>query len=166
MALGVQYFSSNSTGTRTLTEDIQWQDLNFQAGTSVEGGIKMAISRLFLGRSLYKDERSDFGAGIGLHIFSITASVKGNIILGDGTERFEESRVSATAPLPNIGVWYKFSPAQNWLIHSRADWISAEIDEYDGTFWNAIIGVNYQAFRNVGFDLSYTGPMLSITGNW
>lgn len=186
--LGAQYFSSNSTGERILAEDLHWQDLIFREGSSVEGGIKMAISRLFLGRSFYKDERSDFGAGIGLHIFSITASIKGNVILGDGTERFEDNRVAATAPLPNLGIWYKFSPAKNWLIHTRADWISANIDEYDGTFWNAIIGVNYQAFRNVGFDLSYqyftldlgvdkpswrgsadlsyTGPMLSITGNW
>ncbi len=186
--LGGQYFSSNSRGERTLTEDVQWQDITFREGSSVKSGIRMAISRVFLGRSFYKDERSDFGAGLGLHIFSITASIKGSIILDDGTEKFEDRRVSATAPLPNLGIWYKFSPAKNWLIHTRADWISANIDEYDGTFWNAIIGINYQAFRNVGFDLSYqyftldlgvdkpnwrgaadlsyTGPMLSVTGNW
>ncbi len=81
----------------------------------------MAISRLFLGRSLYKDERSDFGAGIGLHIFSITASIKGNVILGDGTERFEDNRVAATAPLPNLGIWYKFSKKLAYTYPRRLD---------------------------------------------
>jgi len=68
------------------------------------------------------------------------------------------------------------------------DWISANIGDYDGTLWNTNLGVNYQAFRHVGFDLSYqyfelsltvdssdwkggvdmiySGPVLSVTANW
>jgi len=68
------------------------------------------------------------------------------------------------------------------------DWISASIGDYNGTLWNASFAVNYQAFRHVGFDLSYTyfnlnlkvdksdwrgevditynGPVLAMTANW
>jgi hypothetical protein len=74
------------------------------------------------------------------------------------------------------------------LIHSRVDWISAEIGDYDGGLWNVSAGVNYQAFRHVGFDLSwqyfdlhvkvdksswrgktkmtYSGPVLAATFSW
>jgi len=68
------------------------------------------------------------------------------------------------------------------------DWISANIGDYDGTLWNTNVGVNYQLFRNFGLDLSYqyfnlnlnvnksdwngsadmtySGPVISLTGNW
>ena len=73
-------------------------------------------------------------------------------------------------------------------MHARVDWISANIGDYDGTLWNTSLGVNFQAFSHVGFDLSYqyfnlnltvdkedwkggvdmtyNGPVLSVTFNW
>ena len=81
-----------------------------------------------------------------------------------------------------------FSPAKKWLIHARLDWIGASIGDYSGDLWNANIGVNFQAWRHVGIDLSYqyfslnvnvdksdwfgsldvtyNGPKVSITANW
>jgi hypothetical protein len=98
------------------------------------------------------------------------------------------TKVGDNQPLPNIGAWYNFSPARNWLLHGRVDWISANIGDYDGTLWNTSVGVSYQAWRHIGFDLSwqyfnlnlkvdksdwrgkadmtYSGPVLAITGNW
>ncbi len=96
--------------------------------------------------------------------------------------------MDASQILPNIGTWYNFSPARRWLVHARVDWIGASIGDYDGHMWNINAGVNYQAFSHIGFDLSwqyfnlnvnvdsddwtggadmtYSGPVLSITGNW
>lgn len=64
-------------------------------------------------------------------------------------------RVGDNQPLPNIGGWYNYSPAKNWLLHARVDWISANIGDYDGGLWNTNIGVGYQAWEHVGFDLSW-----------
>ena len=91
-------------------------------------------------------------------------------------------------PLPNIGGWYNYSPAKKWLIHARVDWISANIGDYDGSLWNASLGVAYQPWRHVGFDLywqyfgvdlkvdkdswkgganmDYSGPVLGMTFTW
>jgi len=63
-----------------------------------------------------------------------------------------------------------------------------EVGDYDGTLWNTNLGVNFQAWRHVGFDLSYqyfnldlkvdksdwrggakmtySGPVISVTVNW
>ena len=68
------------------------------------------------------------------------------------------------------------------------DWISADLGKIDGTLWNTNAGVNFQAWRHVGFDLSYqyfhldltvdksdwrggadmtySGPVISVTANW
>ena len=183
-----QYFSNDATGETVLTEDIEWDGITFREGTFVGAGVKLAVARVFIGRSFIMNDRNDFGAGIGLHNLDMNVFIEGEIKIDDETTGFQRGEVSASQPLPNVGAWYNFSPARNWLLHARVDWISANIGDYDGTLWNTSVGVNYQAWRHIGFDLSwqyfnlnlkvdksdwngeadmtYSGPVLAITGNW
>ena len=187
-SLFVQYFSNDATGDGVLTEDVEWDGLTWKEGSFVEAGVKLSVARLFVGRSLFKNERSDFGIGAGLHTLKIKAFIEGEIIKDDETSEFQEGDVEVSQPLPNIGTWYNFSPAKKWLLHGRVDWIGASIGDYDGHMWNFNAGVNYQAFRHIGFDLSwqyfnlnlsvdsddwtggadisYSGPILAVTGSW
>ncbi|MBT8069901.1 MAG: hypothetical protein KJO80_05675 [Gammaproteobacteria bacterium] len=187
-SLAGQYFSNNAKGNATLTEDIEWQDEVFEQGTYVEAGIKLAVARVFVGRSFIKNEQHDFGLGLGLHNLDLSAYIEGELRANGESSGVQRLEVSESAPLPNIGAWYNFSPARNWLLHGRIDWISASVGDYSGGLWNAAVGVNYQAWRNVGFDLSwqyfnldvevdktdwnggaemtYSGPVLGVTFNW
>lgn len=183
-----QYFSNDAKGKATLTKDVEWQDEIFKEGTFVEGGVEIEIARLFLGRSLIKNERNDFGIGAGLHNLDLAAYIGGEVIVEEVQTEYRRAKASNSQPLPNIGTWYNFSPARRWLLHGRIDWISADIGNYDGSMWNVNFGANYQAFDHVGFDLSYqyfnlnlnvdksdwrggvdltySGPMLAMTVNW
>ena len=187
-SLSGQYFGSKSSGDATLDEDVEFQGLTFREGTFVEGSVSVSVARVFVGRSLVKNQQHDFGVGAGVHNLSLKAHLGGEVKIDDVTTGFQEANAKASQPLPNICAWYNFSPARKWIIHGRVDWISANIDAYDGTLWNTSVGVGYQAFRHVGFDLSYQyfnlnlkvdkddwiggvdmtyqGPVLGITGNW
>jgi hypothetical protein len=183
-----QYFDVNATGGSVVTEDVEFQDVIFREGTPVDAGVGMAISRLFIGRSFVKNQQHDFGIGIGLHNLDVSVFIEGAVLADDDTTEFLRGDARNSQPLPNIGIWYLVSPARKWLIHTRIDWISASIDDYSGTLWNTVVGVNYQAFRHIGFDLSfqyfnlkadvdstdwsggadlrYSGPVLAVTANW
>jgi hypothetical protein len=183
-----QYFSNNATGNAQLDNDYEWQDVIFRKGTFVEAGTKLAVSRLFFGRSFFKNAQNDFGLGIGIHNLDLSAYVEGEVLVNDASTGVRRVSVSANQPLPNVGGWYNFSPARNWLLHARLDWIGANIGDYDGDLWNASAGVGYQAWRHVGFDLSwqyfnldlsvdsnkwvgsmaltYSGPVLAVTFAW
>jgi hypothetical protein len=183
-----QYFSNNATGNAVLDSDYEWQDVIFREGTFVEAGTKLAVSRLFFGRSFFKNAQNDFGLGIGVHNLDLSAYVKGEVLVNDVSTGVRRVSVSANQPLPNVGGWYNFSPARNWLLHARLDWIGANVGDYDGDLWNASAGIGYQAWRHVGFDLSwqyfnldlsvdsnkwvgsmdltYSGPVLAVTFGW
>jgi len=183
-----QYFSNKATGDAILEEDVDWEGLTFRKGTNAGAGTKLAVTRLFLGRSLVLNEQHDFGFGFGLHNLDLSAYIEGEIIIDDQTTEFRRAQVSGDQPLPNLGTWYYFSPAKNWLLHARVDWISASIGDYDGGLWNANLGVGYQLWRHVGLDLSwqyfdlnldvdktgwtgstemtYSGPVISATFAW
>jgi len=183
-----QYFSNKATGRAELDKDIEWNDLTFQKGTYAEAGVKLAVTRVFIGRSFFKNEQNDFGVGVGIHNLDLSAYIEGEVKLNDQTTGVRREEVGASQILPNIGGWYNYSPAKHWLLHGRVDWISANIGKYDGGLWNASAGVGYQAWRHVGFDLSwqyfdlhvdvdkgdwtgstkmtYSGPVVSVNFGW
>ena len=187
-SIAAQYFSNNATGSAVLEEDVEWEDLTFGAGTNVGAGVKLAVTRLFVGRSFILNEQHDLGLGVGLHNLDISAYIEGEAIINDETTGFRRAQVGENQPLPNIGGWYNFSPAKHWMLHARVDWISANIGKYDGGLWNANLGVGYQVWRHVGLDLSwqyfnlnldvdgddwkgstdmtYSGPVISVNFAW
>jgi hypothetical protein len=183
-----QYFSNDATGDATLEEDVEFDGINFREGSFVEAGVKFEVARVFVGRSFVKNEQHDFGVGAGIHNLDLSAFIGGEILVEDETTGYERADVGGSQILPNIGAWYSFSPARMWAIHGRVDWISANIGDYDGTMWNTNLGVNFQPWRHVGFDLSYqyfnidlkvdksdwiggvdltySGPMLGVVVSW
>ena len=183
-----QAFQADSTGEAFLKEDVEFQDIIFGEGSSVKAGVDIEVRRVFIGRSFVKNQQHDFGIGAGLHILDLAVFIEGDVKIDEVSSGFQRGEASASQPLPNVGVWYNFSPARKWLIHGRVDWISASVGDYDGTLWNTAVGVNYQAFRHVGFDLTYqffkldvgvdktdwrgrvdlrySGPILAATFNW
>ena len=187
-ALAAQYFSNNAKGDAILSEDIEWDGLTFGEGTFAEAGVKVAVTRVFVGRNFFQDERSEFGIGIGLHNLDMNVYIEGEVIVDGEATGVQRAEVGDNQPLPNIGGWYNYSPAKKWLIHARVDWMSANIGDYDGTLWNASVGVGYQPWRHVGFDLywqyfavnlkvdkddwkggadlSYSGPVVGMTFTW
>ena len=187
-SVAAQYFSNNAKGSAVLEEDIEWDGDFFRKGSFVSSGVKLSVARLFFGRSIIKNDRNDFGVGAGLHNLKMDIFIEGEVLFNDDTTGVRRDEVSASQILPNVGAWYNFSPARKWLLHGRVDWIGASIGDYDGHMWNLNAGVNYQAFNHIGFDLSwqyfnlnvnvdsddwtggadmvYSGPVLSITGNW
>jgi len=187
-SLSAQYFSNDATGDATLKEDVDWQDVTFQEGTFVEAGLKIEVARLFLGRSFVKNAQHDFGVGLGVHNLDISAFIGGEIIANGETTGHVRVDAGGSQILPNLGTWYRYSPAKKWMLHGRIDWISANIGDYDGTLWNVNAGVGFQPWQHVGFDLSYqyfnlnlkvdssdwvggaditySGPVVSMTATW
>ena len=183
-----QYFKNKASGDAVLQEDVEWRDVIFREGSFVEAGTSLEVIRLFAGYSFIKNAQSELGVGFGIHNLDIGAYVEGEILVDDGGTGFHRGDASASAPLPNLGAWYLYSPAKDWLLHARVDWISADVGDYDGTMWNANVGVDYRLFRNFGLDVSYqyfnldvgvdnsdwkgsasltySGPVISLTANW
>lgn len=183
-----QYFSNKADGEAVLTEDIEWDGDIFREGSTVGAGVKMEIARLFVGRSWIKNAQHDFGVGVGIHNLDIELYIEGLVAVNDEEPEYTYDDVGGSQVLPNIGAWYNFSPAKRWLLHARVDWISADIGDYDGTLWNTTLGVNFQAWRHVGFDLywqyfnlnggaekddwrgrldlTYSGPVVAVTFAW
>ena len=161
-ALFGQYFDSGVNSGAVLMEDVEWKDTVFAAGTSVVAGQDFRLFRVFFGRAFDTSDRHDFGVGAGIHWLEIDAFIEGNVILGGGGVSFRREAVSASGPLPNIGVWYQYSLSPRWALRSRLDWLEASIGDYDGKIINASFGLNYQTSDHFGIGLNYSLVELDV----
>lgn len=183
-----QAWQTDNRGQASLTEDVVWNDLIFQAGTNVEGGIETSVVRLFFGRNFSTGTKHEFGAGLGLHWLEIEAYLQGDVLTNEGNLNFARSSVDAALPLPNVGAWYHYAFSDRWMFEARGDWLGASVGDYSGTLWNASAGIQWQMTDHFGLALNYqlfildgdidksdwrgnaeltnAGALLSLTANW
>ncbi len=186
--LSLQYFGINNSHKAQLEEDINFGDYTFKAGSYVRGGFKLHMFRIFAGRDFIKNEKHDFGVGLGFHALNIGPFIEGNIQINDQETSFKRVDLNAMAPLPNIGIWYFFSPGPKWLFSANLDWFGIEFGEYSVSLWDTTVGINFQVFKNIGlyanyrffkiradvnqknwngtFSFKFSGPSIGVTGNF
>ena len=187
-SLSAQYFDSSDEGRATLDEDISWEDYILKAGTNVGAGIDVTVARMFFGRKFSEGHNYEFGAGVGFHWMEIGAFVDGELFLNDESTGVRRESVAASAPLPNLGAWYRYAFNSKWLAGARLDWLDVSFDEYSGNLINTSVSINYMpwdhfgvtlAYQYFGIDLdvdksswkggvdfSYRGPFISVTATW
>jgi len=183
-----QYWGTDTDGSVILEEALPWEDVIFAPGTFATGGVSLDVTRLFVGRIFSQSVRHEFGAGFGVHWLQLKTFAEGEIIVDDDSLEFYSDSASADFPMPNIGAWYFYSWSPKWMAQARVDWLSASVGDYSGGIWDIQVGVNYQAFKTVGFglyykwfklngelddehwhgsvDLAQGGPLLTVSATW
>lgn len=184
----IETFGINNASKATLDKDIQFEDLVFEAGSFVRGGFDLSVYRVFVGRVISSGSKHSLGAGLGIHALNTGAYIEGEVRSNEGNYEFQNRKVSALLPLPNIGAWYHWGPSPKWVLIARADWFGITIGKYGGSLWNLAPGLRYQITKNVGigadyryfflnarvdednwegkFNMSFSGPMFSVHGNF
>lgn len=158
----LQYFEVGRSGTAVLQEDVDFGDVIFEQGTSISAGTNSTVLRAFFGREFSKKEDRSYGIGAGLHRLSVNLSLSGDIIVNGVQEVNQTRAVGTTAPLPNIGAWYAWSPSPKWLLSARTDWLAASIGDYNGGLLNMAVGVDYQLSKHLGIGAKYQLIRLSL----
>jgi hypothetical protein len=183
-----QYFRIDDNTRATLEEDVEWGDFIFNEGTFIGAGTDMQITRLFFGRTFRSSPSREFGLGIGGHILDLAAYIEGEATVDGVPVGNQRERASVSQPLPNIGAWYMHAFNSNWAATLRFDWLSANIDKYDGRIINSAVSIGYAIGDHFGLSLAYNyfeialgvdddkwngrikmqfdGPYISLVGYW
>lgn len=186
--LGAESYSAKFEEGAVLESDLEWNDYVFPAGSYASGGTSMDLYRVVIGRDVYRSDRSELGLGLGLHWLELGAFIEGEALIGDEASGVRKEAVTASAPLPNVTLWYLHTFSPKWAAFIRADWFGASFKEYSGNLINANVGINYQFTDHFGIDFAYksfeldvdvdkpdwygrvkydqTGPFIGLSGNW
>jgi hypothetical protein len=135
----------------TIDYDGNVLDVNEDVNTT----FNTKVARLAYRFSFINNEKMELSAALGLHITDLTVGLNA---IGEDPE-FNE----VTAPLPTIGLGWKYHFNENWTFNIRGDWLDIEIDNVEGQLTAGLVDVSWFPWRNFGFSLGYNIWDMSVS---
>jgi opacity protein-like surface antigen len=150
-----QYYSLGRETQRTLDREITIGDTVYPVNGSVGAGFDSDVYRLTIGNLLIQREKLEIGVGIGFHGTDFAIFVEGNGSVNGQPGQFRQEGRSIFAPLPTIGAFGQWEPADRVTLSGRLDWLSLTIDDYNGRLINAEAAVAYRLFKHLDAGVAY-----------
>ena len=148
------YFGITRRASRTISQDIQWGDETFTAGTDVNSSFRISDLRAAVGYSIFRSADKEVGLGLGLHTAGIRARVEAAGVGGEAGDM--------TAPLPVANFYGNFALTNTWALSTRFDWLSLAYDNYTGEIRSVALDFIWQPFRHAGFGFGYHSLLTNL----
>jgi len=154
------WYYIDRTGQIATRRDIDFGDAFFPAGTTIDSRLATSTTKLAYTYSFYRAPVIETSMTVGLHVSRIKTKLQSDVL---GIRQTD----SRTAPLPVIGFRLDYSFASKWWVRSKYElFFLNSVDQYQGTYGDFVLAVEYKTFRHVGiggglnvssFDLDVTG---------
>lgn len=142
------WFALRRDGNTNIGQDIVIDGVTYPTGTRVDTEFDLDVYKATYSYSFFQDDRMDVGAGIGLYVMPIRFEFRASgLLTGNVSE-------SVTAPLPVFGLRADFALTPKWLIKSSINLFYLEYEQFKGAVYDTMVGVEYKAFKRVGFGLA------------
>lgn len=159
-SLEYRYFALDRSATSSSgSVSIAIGEEVFDVSLPIQSFFDITAHEISYSYSLLFDEKKDFYVGVGLSIQDLELGIQGTESSPNPGEIIN-SNLSSTAPLPTLNVGFDYAFNENWLFTSRLGWLAVELDfgadeDLSGEIINANVGVQWNAFKNVGFFAQY-----------
>lgn len=141
----LSWFALRRDGDTTLGQDIVIDGTTLPIGTNVNTSLHVDVYKAAYSYSFLLDDRIDLGIGLGLYVMPISFELNASgLLTSEVSENF-------TAPLPVIGLRADFALTPKWFLRSKFDIFYLEYGQFKGSIYSSSIGVEWKAFKHVGF---------------
>jgi len=154
MFVGMAYTFEQSGGLRTK-RDFNFGGVEFEAGASVDTSIEVDTYILDVLYSVYKTDRSEIMLGGGLHVLDLATEIKARAFVGDQERRGGAGVDDILAPLPNLRMQGFYAINDKWGLGVNLGWLSANYDDYEGSFAYVHARANYAFGERLSASLGY-----------
>jgi len=157
------WYKISSYGNKSIEEQIDWIDENgdpitIPIGASVNTELVYDIYRVGYLWSFYHSSAVELSVGAGLHVTRITVGLNTQTT----SSGIDAQNVSATVPLPvfSFALNYNITPKFGWFLTSEI--FGLKFDDWDGTYQDATIGLEYHAWKAVGVGIGLGSNSLKV----
>jgi opacity protein-like surface antigen len=150
-----EYYGLDRQGSRTIERDINFDGATFPVGVEVSSKMKSNIYRLTVGYSFIRTDRAELGAAIGLHATNFEFSLQGDADVDIGVIRRQNQKRTFLAPMPTVGVFGTYEVTPKVILTGRADYLSLDVGDYDGSILNAQAAIAYKVTDMIEIGAAY-----------
>jgi hypothetical protein len=147
--LRIDYFKLNRFGETELTEPVSFGDLDFDDGDRIRTNLDWRVLSLTWPYSLFKAERFEAGAGLGVHVIEAHAEMKQPGTLN--IEKFNE-----VAPFATVALNASYRISKRWAITARGQTFEYSQDEITGRLSDFHADIQYRWHKNLAVGIGYT----------
>ena len=141
--------------TRTLTQDIQFEDRVFTVGTTVDTIFDLHILKVAYAYSLILNETFDISVSGGIHFQDIKFQLED---LGTGIEE----ELDLIAPLPVIGLRADFALTEKLFLKESLDFFYLRYENFKGRLIDFNLAVEYKIRDQVGVGLGWESNRIEV----
>lgn len=150
-----EYYGLDRSGSRSVERDINFDGATFPVGVEVSSKMQSDIYRLTVGYAFIRTDRAELGAAIGLHATNFELSLQGDTQTDIGVIRRQNHKRTFLAPMPTVGVFGTFEVTPKLVLTGRADYLSLDIGDYDGSILNAQAALAYRVTDMIEVGAAY-----------
>jgi hypothetical protein len=147
--LRVDYFKLNRFGSVIADQPIEFGDFNFQTGDEIRTNLDWRVLSLTYTYSLFRSERFEAGAGVGLHIVEVQSQLS-----EPGTLNREE--FSGVAPFATIAATGAYRISKRWAVTARGQTFKLSRDGNTGKLSDFHGDIQYRWRKNLAVGIGYT----------
>lgn len=159
--IGVGYFRFKDEVTATAQRDLQIGDEIFPAGASLSSEFKFEIFPIHYSYSFLKRDKMELAGTIGMHWYRINFAVAGSASLS-GLDAGAEVSAKANAPLPLLGLDFRYNFTPKWTASILAQAFALSIGDFDGSLVNLGVRTEYWFFNHIGAGLALNWFRLDV----
>lgn len=165
-ALEYRYFELNRSGAGNSSVSIGIGDEIFDITLPIQSFFDITAHEIAYAFSALLDERKHLYLGLGISVQDLALGIQGTASSPAPGETIS-SNLAKTAPLPTLNIGFDYAFTDKWIFVSRLGWLAVEVDfgegeDLSGEIFNTNVGVQWNAFENVGFYLHYQAFSLDV----
>ncbi|HEY6642015.1 hypothetical protein [Povalibacter sp.] len=141
-------FSSRRSASTIIEEEIFFDDEVYEPGERVDSELNLTMFGLTYGYRFLVRDHAELTATLGIQITSVDV----NALVRSRVVRDSESGV---APLPLLGVEGRYDFTERWSAEGRLQYLTANIEEVDGSILDARLAVTWRMNPYLVFGLGY-----------
>lgn len=154
--LGFSYYASDSSNTKVLERDIEFDGTVYEAQSTVRSQFDVDAYEAYYVWWAASRENWALGPRFGLVWYRIDMELELRLDAnGNQVGGTVSNNVSADLPAPTIGGSWRWTPAQDWRVSADAGYFAAEINSVDADVTFGRIGVEWFPWERSGFSLDY-----------
>jgi hypothetical protein len=163
--LDLTYVPWKRENTRTIDRDIQWGDVIYEAGATLNTKAKVQMLNIIYRYSFFNNGKVTFGLNGGVSSLWSDVSLSGEgTVSGGGTASGTIAKSSKVIfPIPVLGVHFDMTLMKRLIWKAEGNFFAATISGYDGNINVLSTSIVYFPARNVGVGAGFASNMYTVT---
>jgi hypothetical protein len=158
-ALTYSWYSINSTGSKTLDEQIEWGDVTIPIGANVQSEFDYDIYKLGYLWTFYHNNKVNLSIGAGLHVTRFKVGLNASATNPPGSSVQD---VDFTAPLPVVSLDLGYNITPKWKLGLLTQMFAMSMNEWQGSYRYTTLTVEYRAWEHVALGVGLDGNSLNV----